>query len=42
VLLYHEPFTLERLVGFSVIWAALAFYWLEGIWVNRRLVLRQA
>jgi chloramphenicol-sensitive protein RarD len=42
VLLYHEPFTPERLVGFSVIWAALAFYWLEGIWVNRRLVLRQA
>jgi chloramphenicol-sensitive protein RarD len=42
VLLYHEPFTPERLVGFSVIWAALAFYWLEGIWVNRRLALSQA
>jgi len=39
VLLYREPFTPARLVGFSIIWAALAFYWLEG-WQARRTMLR--
>jgi len=42
VLVYHEPFTPERLVGFSLIWAALLFYWLEGLWVHRRLELSHA
>ena len=31
VLLYHEPFGGARLVGFAVIWAALAVYSLEGL-----------
>ncbi len=39
VLLYHEPFTPARLLGFSIIWAALVFYWLEGK-QSRRAMLR--
>ena len=39
VLLYHESFSPVHLVGFSIIWAALAFYWLEG-WQARRAMLR--
>jgi chloramphenicol-sensitive protein RarD len=35
VLAYGEPFTHERLIGFSVIWLALLLYWLEG-WIRRR------
>lgn len=31
---YHEPFTVTKLVGFIIIWAALALYWAEG--ANRR------
>ncbi|MBM3882119.1 MAG: EamA family transporter RarD [Verrucomicrobia bacterium] len=30
VWIYHEPFTRTRLVGFSLIWLALAVYWVEG------------
>jgi chloramphenicol-sensitive protein RarD len=36
VLAYHEPFTPTRVVGFSIIWAALLFYWLEGMIAQRR------
>lgn len=36
VLAYHEPFPPERLVGFAIIWVALAFYSLEGVLFNRR------
>ena len=32
VWLYHEPFSGARLAGFVLIWAALAVYWLEGVW----------
>jgi len=32
VCLYNEPFGGERLVGFAVIWSALALYSLEGLW----------
>lgn len=35
VLAYGEPFTHDRLIGFSVIWLALLLYWLEG-WLRRR------
>jgi chloramphenicol-sensitive protein RarD len=35
VLAYGEPFTHDRLIGFSVIWLALLLYWLEG-WQRRR------
>ncbi|MCG2585747.1 EamA family transporter RarD [Massilia sp. TS11] len=34
-LLFHEPFSSERLVGFLVIWAALALYAGEGLWRRR-------
>lgn len=36
VLVYHEAFSAARLVGFSLIWAALIFYWLEGFLHRRR------
>jgi chloramphenicol-sensitive protein RarD len=32
VWLYHEPFAGHRLVGYAVIWSALALYSLEGLW----------
>lgn len=34
VLAYGEPFSHDRLIGFSVIWLALLLYWLEG-WLRR-------
>jgi chloramphenicol-sensitive protein RarD len=34
VLAYGEPFSHDRLIGFSIIWLALLFYWLEG-WLRR-------
>jgi chloramphenicol-sensitive protein RarD len=30
VLLYKEPFTMTNLVGFSLVWIALIFFWAEG------------
>jgi chloramphenicol-sensitive protein RarD len=30
VLVYNEPFTQERLIGFSIIWLALALFWIES------------
>jgi chloramphenicol-sensitive protein RarD len=39
VLVFHEPFTPARVVGFSIIWAALAIYWLEGLVERRRAAL---
>jgi len=35
VLLYHEPFTRERAVGFIIIWAALVIFTLENLWHHR-------
>jgi chloramphenicol-sensitive protein RarD len=36
VSIYGEPFTQSRLIGFSIIWAALLIYSLEGIMEKRR------
>jgi chloramphenicol-sensitive protein RarD len=36
VLVFHEPFTPVRMVGFSLIWAALALYSFEGYLYRRR------
>jgi chloramphenicol-sensitive protein RarD len=36
VWLFHEAFTAERLVGFVLIWSALALYAAEGLWRNRK------
>jgi chloramphenicol-sensitive protein RarD len=36
VWLFKEAFTADRLVGFSLIWSALALYAVEGLWRARR------
>jgi chloramphenicol-sensitive protein RarD len=36
VLVYHEPFTQTRLLGFAVIWLALLIYSLNGLLVERK------
>jgi chloramphenicol-sensitive protein RarD len=36
VFVYHEPFPLSNLVGFSIIWLALLIYSIEGVNFNRR------
>jgi chloramphenicol-sensitive protein RarD len=38
VIIYGEPFTQSRLIGFSIIWAALLVYSLEGILEKRRSI----
>ena len=35
VLVYKEAFTSTRLIGFSLVWAALIIFWLEGFFANR-------
>jgi chloramphenicol-sensitive protein RarD len=42
VLVFGEPFTTARLVGFGLIWSALILYSLEGIFVRRRSALSAA
>jgi chloramphenicol-sensitive protein RarD len=36
VFVFHEAFTRERLIGFALIWMALALYATEGVLVSRR------
>lgn len=36
VWIFHEAFTAVRLVGFVLIWAALALFAFEGLWTARR------
>jgi chloramphenicol-sensitive protein RarD len=36
VFLFSEPFDQTKLIGFLVIWTALAIYWVEGFAVFRR------
>lgn len=36
VFLFHEAFTTPRIVGFSMIWAALAIYGIDGLLAGRR------
>ena len=38
IFLYQEPFTLTRLVGFAIIWLALAIFTLEGIYERRNRI----
>ncbi len=38
VFVYHEPFDLARLLGFSIVWFALAVYWAEGYRHRRQAV----
>jgi chloramphenicol-sensitive protein RarD len=39
VLVYREPFSSERAVGFALIWTALALYAIDGVRRARRLAL---
>ena len=42
VLVYGEPFTPVRLVGFSLIWTALVLFWVEGAVQRRKMKLAAA
>ncbi|MFO7304456.1 MAG: EamA family transporter RarD [Gammaproteobacteria bacterium] len=37
VFIFHEPFAGPRLIGFALIWTALAIYALDGLWRARKL-----
>ncbi len=37
VLLYKEPFTRDRLIGFGLVWAGLILFWAEGLYSRRNL-----
>jgi len=39
IVLFHEPFTFERFMGFAIIWSALALYTVEGIYQSRKAKL---
>jgi len=36
VLIYKEPFTTTKLIGFSMVWVALLVFWAEGVAARRR------
>ncbi len=40
VLVYREPFNQSHLVGFCIVWAALIFFWGEGLWMRRRRLVQ--
>ena len=35
ILVFHEPFGAARMLGFVIIWTALAIYSLESVWYNK-------
>ena len=35
ILIYHEPFTVNKLIGFAIIWTALLIFAIEGLLVRR-------
>ncbi len=37
VLVYKEPFTHDRLIGFGLVWAGLILFWAEGLYARRAL-----
>jgi chloramphenicol-sensitive protein RarD len=37
VLVYKEPFTHDRLIGFGLVWVGLIFFWVEGIYARHYL-----
>ena len=37
VLVYREPFTHDRLIGFGLVWAGLILFWAEGLYARRNL-----
>jgi chloramphenicol-sensitive protein RarD len=36
VFLYHEPFNLSLLIGFSIVWLALIIFWAENFLASRK------
>ena len=36
VWVYHEPFARDRLAGFALIWAGLALYTADNLWMQRK------
>lgn len=40
VFVFHEPFSGPRVVGFAMIWTALAIYAADGVWRSRKLASR--
>jgi chloramphenicol-sensitive protein RarD len=36
VFIYHEPFSHDQLIGFSIVWLALIIFWIEGYLANRK------
>ncbi len=42
VFVFHEAFTQARLIGFALIWGALALYAFEGVLVSRRKTSQEA
>ena len=36
IFVYHEPFPISRMIGFVLIWSALALYMMESIMLSRR------
>jgi chloramphenicol-sensitive protein RarD len=39
VLVYHEPFSAQKLIGFGIVWLALLLFVLEGILSRRNHLL---
>jgi chloramphenicol-sensitive protein RarD len=39
VFVYKEPFSYSQLIGFGIIWLALAVFWFEGMYERRRVRL---
>jgi chloramphenicol-sensitive protein RarD len=39
VFVFHEPFSGPRIIGFALIWSALAIYAVDGVWRSRRAAL---
>ncbi|OQR86942.1 hypothetical protein ACHHYP_09748 [Achlya hypogyna] len=37
VLVYHEPFSTHKLIGFVLVWLALVIFTAEGFWWHRRV-----
>jgi chloramphenicol-sensitive protein RarD len=42
IFVFHEPFTQERAIGFSLIWTALAIYAADGVWRSRKVAVLAA
>ena len=39
IFVFHEPFSHTRMIGFLLIWSALAIYAADGVWRSRKIAL---